>query len=55
MQTLIRRIEETTQIARRLTKALFVFDQRETQVTFAMLAEAFARRDSEIGFLDQQF
>src|SRR5271166_3447517 len=41
--------------ARGLADALLVLDQREAHKVVAVLAEADARRDGDVGLLDQQF
>jgi len=53
MQLGVRAVEKPAQIARRLSDALLVFDQREAQKTLAMLAEADAGSNCEISLFDQ--
>src|SRR5215471_17440738 len=54
MQRHVRRLEETSDSARRLTDALLVLDQREAHIVIAVLAEANARRNRDVGLLDQK-
>jgi hypothetical protein len=46
--------EEPLDVARRLADAVLVLDQRDAHEIVAVLAEADARRDRDIGLLDQQ-
>ncbi len=48
-------IKETADVARGLTDALFVLDQRDAHEALAVLTERDAGRNRNLGFLDQQF
>ena len=54
VQRLVGGLEEAPDAARRLADALLVLDQRQAHVIVAVLAEADARRDGDVGLLDQQ-
>ena len=47
--------ERPLDLAHGLLSAVLVFDQRETDVFVAVLAEANARRHGHLGFLEQIF
>ena len=49
VQLMVGAVEEAPQIARGLSDALLVLDQREAKEAFAIFAKADARRDREIG------
>src|SRR6185437_1345727 len=46
--------QEELDVARRLTQSLSVFDERDADIAFAVLAESDARRHRDIGLLEQQ-
>ena len=54
VQRVVGAFEEALDAARGLADALLVLDQREAHIIVAVLAEADARRDRDIGLLDQQ-
>src|SRR5208337_1618481 len=55
VQRVVGGLEEAPDSARRLADALLVLDEREADEIVAVLAEANARRDGDVGLLDQQF
>src|SRR5690606_22150919 len=46
--------QEALDVARGLADAVLVLHQRQPDIVIAMLAEADARRDGDVGLLDQQ-
>src|SRR6185312_10911294 len=54
VQNLVGVVEELPEVARGLTDALLVLDQRETHEALALLTEADARRNGKARLLDQE-
>src|SRR5271155_6011050 len=54
VQRLVGGLEEAPDAARGLADALLVLDQREAHVIVAVLAKSDARRDRDVGLLDQK-
>ena len=54
MQRGVGGLEEAPDAARGLADALLVLDQRKAHEIVAVLAEADARRDGDVGLLDQE-
>src|SRR6476661_7194043 len=54
VQRLVRRFQETADIARGLTDALLILDDGDSNIVIAMLAEADAGSHRDLRLLDQQ-